>query len=77
MVLTKKQLKMLQQRAYEVVLEDVEGNQDMLAHVVDRYVEQYANNPSELALLVSSDTSLWPELFDFDPRTGKPWPKED
>ena len=42
--------------------------------IANQFVRQYT--PIDQARLVSSDETRWPELFDFDPATGEPWPDD-
>ena len=73
-LLTKEQRAIVLKRAIQAVYEDTSQNNDYHWSVINQYVRSHT--PLEQARLVCSDEREWPELFDFDPANGEPWPEE-
>lgn len=70
-MLTEAQKQEIELKAIDMVIEDIVNNDAYLRDIVTAYVRTFS--PEDQAALVGAQA----DHFDFDPRTGQPWPEED
>jgi len=76
MALSEDQRKVIEEKAIEVVYEDVQQNTDYLRQVVEFYVRHTPVNEQVDMICGTNDEVAARQTFDFDPETGEPWSEE-
>ncbi len=76
MCLTPEQSKQISEEAKRIVYEDCLQNWDYLKKIVDAYVDNQETD-IDRAYLVTSDSTIWPHYWNFNPETGKNWRNTD